>query len=198
MFSQAIYSIISPGWIITDVFGNNHFLFQSAYFWLSLPITILMSLLPRYLFKAWTFGYMPNDMDIVRWNRRLNPYRELKHVYFSSPLNLPTSMRRSTSRSRPVSIAGSVVTADPRTGSRTDMSTGLRSVHRGFDFATEEGGVAMRRIQSNLSERRQSSRNLALSEGEESKKKSPLRLFSLRSSARRKPATATRPTKTTD
>src|SRR5882762_4879791 len=115
MFSQAIYSIISPGWIITDVFGNNHFLFQSAYFWLSLPITILMSLLPRYLFKAWTFGYMPNDMDIMRWNRKLNPHRELKHGYFS-PLNLPTSMRRSTSRSRPVSIAGSVVTADPRTG----------------------------------------------------------------------------------
>jgi phospholipid-translocating ATPase len=31
------------------------------------------------------------------------------------------------------------------------MSTGIRSVHRGFDFATEEGGPAMRRLQSNLS-----------------------------------------------
>ncbi|KAG8217698.1 hypothetical protein J3R82DRAFT_5854 [Butyriboletus roseoflavus] len=46
--------------------------------------------------------------------------------------------------------------------SRTDMSTGVRSVHRGFDFATEEGGVAMRRMQSNLSERRQSNRHLPL------------------------------------
>lgn len=50
---------------------------------------------------------------------------------------------------------------DLRSASRTDMSTGVRSVHRGFDFATEEHGVAMRRMQSNLSERRQSSRNLA-------------------------------------
>ena len=41
------------------------------------------------------------------------------------------------------------------------MSTGIRSVHRGFDFSQEEGGVAIRRIQTNLSERRQSSRNLA-------------------------------------
>lgn len=34
------------------------------------------------------------------------------------------------------------------------MSTGLVSVDRGFDFATEEHGVEMRRVQTNLSERR--------------------------------------------
>lgn len=50
---------------------------------------------------------------------------------------------------------------DIRSASRTDMSTGIRSVHRGFDFATEEGGVAMSRMQSHLSERRTSSRNLS-------------------------------------
>jgi phospholipid-translocating ATPase len=68
---------------------------------------------------------------------------------------------------------------DMRSGSRTDMATGIRSVHRGFDFAMEEGGIALVRMQtyvnfinisaisdiscvlSNLSERRQSSRNLA-------------------------------------
>jgi phospholipid-translocating ATPase len=48
---------------------------------------------------------------------------------------------------------------DPRSTSRTDMATGLRSVHRGFDFATEENGVAMRRMQTNLSEVRASSRS---------------------------------------
>lgn len=45
---------------------------------------------------------------------------------------------------------------DIRSASRTDMSTGLTSVERGFDFATEEGGIAIQRIQTNLSERRQS------------------------------------------
>lgn len=40
------------------------------------------------------------------------------------------------------------------------MATGLTSVDRGFDFATEENGVEMHRVQSNLSERRMSKQNL--------------------------------------
>lgn len=43
---------------------------------------------------------------------------------------------------------------DCRAASRTDMATGLTSVDRGFDFAMEEGGVEIKRIQTNLSERR--------------------------------------------
>lgn len=35
------------------------------------------------------------------------------------------------------------------------MATGLVSQDRGFDFASEEGGVAMRRMQSRLSEHQQ-------------------------------------------
>jgi len=34
------------------------------------------------------------------------------------------------------------------------MATGTLSVDHGFDFPTEEHGVAMRRVQTNLSERR--------------------------------------------
>ena len=34
------------------------------------------------------------------------------------------------------------------------MSTGLVLVDRGFDFVTEEHGVEMRRVQTNLSEKR--------------------------------------------
>lgn len=72
-------------------------------------------------------------------------------------------------RSRPTSLYGmtdSVASLsqpmnEGRSGSRTDMSTGQRSIHRGFNFSTEENGVAIRRMQTNLSERRQSSRNLA-------------------------------------
>jgi phospholipid-translocating ATPase len=56
------------------------------------------------------------------------------------------------------------------------MSTGIRSVHRGFDFSMEEGGIAMRRMQTNLSERRQSSRSVNLS----GRKKSISRVLSLR------------------
>lgn len=34
---------------------------------------------------------------------------------------------------------------------QVDMSTGVRSQSRGYSFAQEDGGVAMRRMQSNLS-----------------------------------------------
>ena len=160
---------------------------------------------------------MPDDLDIVRWNRKINPTRDLGHdAYYDPPIaamRRSLSMRRSTSvrrsssrsRSRPVSIhsrADSVTTIelnrpapDMRAGSRTDMSTGQISVHRGFDFATEEGGVAMRRMQSNLSERRQSSRHLPLNEEDQDpkKRKGSLRLFSLRRAGRRKPSSPQKP-----
>ncbi|KAF7986654.1 hypothetical protein HWV62_26488 [Athelia sp. TMB] len=192
----AIYSVVSPGWFATGGWGNDHYLFHSAYFWLCLPITIIFSLMPRYLSKAWKLGYMPDDIDIVRRYHAMYPDRDLgKDAHFDVPLQAmkghakrsSTSIHQDTPGSgsaRPMSIAESVATIDGRrpsmnlrAGSRTDMSTGLASVHRGFDFATEEGGVAMRRIQTNLSERRASSRNLPLSE-QPTRKGS--RLFSLR------------------
>jgi phospholipid-translocating ATPase len=67
------------------------------------------------------------------------------------------------------------------------MSTGERIPNRGFNFSTEEHGVAMRRMQTNLSERRQSSRNLALP-GQPKKKLS--HVFSVRKGfLRKKPST---------
>ena len=55
---------------------------------------------------------------------------------------------------RPRQHAGMASTTSLAMGSRTDMSTGLQlTPSRGFDFSTEEGGVAIRRIQTGLSER---------------------------------------------
>jgi len=54
---------------------------------------------------------------------------------------------------------------DIRSASRTDMATGMTSVDRGFDFATEEGGVAMQRMQTNLSERREANRKGSIGKG---------------------------------
>ena len=64
---------------------------------------------------------------------------------------------------------------DYRSGSRTDMATGVTGRHRGFDFATEEGGVAIQRMQTNLSERYSQSR-VNLSREEESPKRRKLTL----------------------
>ena len=154
--------------------GNDHYLFQSAYFWFGLIITFFISMLPRYVAKAYRVHYMPNDIDILRIVHKQQPYRDLSTDPLAGgrftddgllkPLDtlekVPT--RQQTRRreeddlyvmqQRPLPHAHPLAAV----GSRTDMSTGLpMGTDRGFDFSTEEGGVAIRRIQTNLSERNQ-------------------------------------------
>ncbi|KAI5116853.1 hypothetical protein M0805_006806 [Coniferiporia weirii] len=169
----AIYSVISPGWFYVPVFGNDHYLFHSAIFWLVLPITICFSLLPRYITKAYKENYAATDIDKLRRVRRDFPSRLSREELLGE---LPRK------RQSMAAYMGSRPSLVDRRGSRTDMATGERGVHRGFDFAQEEGGIAIQRIQTNLSERRQH----VLSEGKRGSGKerkktvgSRLRVFSL-------------------
>ncbi|GAW03664.1 phospholipid-translocating P-type ATPase [Lentinula edodes] len=171
----AIYDLISPGWFYTPVYGNNIFVFHSAYFWLCLPLTVCLALAPRYILKAYKFIFTPDDLDIMRWANKINPDRDYaKEAYLHNGL---AALRRSSSRAISTrdaegsasnlslhttdsyrrsrsALPGPQQSTASFSASRTDMSTGIRSVHRGFDFSVEEGGPAMRRMQSNLSERR--------------------------------------------
>ncbi|KAF9016585.1 phospholipid-translocating P-type ATPase [Hymenopellis radicata] len=203
-----VYNAISPGWFVTLVYGNNTFLFQSPLFWLSMPITVCVSLLPRYVAKAWQFGFVPNDIDILRYIAKTDPHRDLaRDAYLDGrglkamrrevPADQDDALSRRTSRSSYASVAPATSnirphqgssSADVRSASRTDMSTGIRSVHRGFDFATEEGGVAMRRMQSNLSSRRNLGETSQTREGKPSEPRK--KVFSLRKGLlKRKPPT---------
>ncbi|KAJ7507724.1 phospholipid-translocating ATPase [Mycena galericulata] len=171
----AIYSLIAPGYAVTALYGNDHYVLESAYFWLALLFTFIVAFTPRYMAKAWNFGYNPSDIDIMRWMKEKEPHRDLATEVHTQGHSLgamkrprPASVAASQA-SRRTSRVGSIMTLDHRgpsidvrSASRTDLATGLVSVDRGFDFATEENGVAMRRMQSNLSEKRMSSRNLAL------------------------------------
>lgn len=172
-----VYNSISPGWFVTNVYGNNHFLFGSVYFWLSQPLVIAIALLPRYLYRAWRLGYDPGDLETLRYLRKMDPNLD---IGTACRLNRQDRYLRPPSRSRtprPVSLISAISGTptdrsvdynsmdnggipDVRLASRTDMSTGVCSIHRGFDFVTEEGGVAIRRMQTNLSERWQSNRDL--------------------------------------
>ena len=148
------------------VYGNNHFLFHSAYFWLSIPLTIFLSLAPRLLLKAWKSTYDPGDLETFQYLQTKYPNADLSR--FSGAEQVPALAmlkRRASLASRPSSRVSSVASLverqsiraasiDVHMRSRTDMSTGLVSVDRGFDFATEEHGVEMRRVQTNLSEKR--------------------------------------------
>ncbi|KIY66080.1 phospholipid-translocating P-type ATPase [Cylindrobasidium torrendii FP15055 ss-10] len=179
-----IYSAIPPTSIETVLYGNYYFLAASAYFWLSILLVVFLSLAPRVIAKTIKFNFMPDDLDIVRYVRKNDPYRDFRndsetHLGIgmtimkenrgrtrAASIYSRRSSRRSSMRSRSrasrtssfyeddISRPGYVM--DIRAQSMTDMSTGLVSVDRGFDFATEENGVAIQRIQTNLTERRQS------------------------------------------
>ncbi|KAI0374619.1 phospholipid-translocating P-type ATPase [Pilatotrama ljubarskyi] len=143
----AVYSAISPGWFPTFVYGNNHYLFSSAIFWLSIFLVINLALLPRYVAKAYKFAFAPNDIDRARWIHKLDPTHDFSQDRHGGLADVSISgvRKRAHARLRP----------HPFHASRTDMSTGMRSVNRGFDFATEENGIAIQRMQSHLSERHQ-------------------------------------------
>ncbi|KAI0273495.1 hypothetical protein BC834DRAFT_1024630 [Gloeopeniophorella convolvens] len=146
----AIYSIIAPGWFVTHVYGNDHFLFRSALFWFGIPITVLLALLPRYLYEAWQFGFHPNDLDILRWNYKLKPNMSLIHDAYLRSEEHVNARTPTTPYSATAGPSGRPSTSAAQ-GSQIDMSTGMRSQSRGYNFAQEENGVAISRMQSNLS-----------------------------------------------
>ncbi|KAF8582656.1 phospholipid-translocating P-type ATPase [Ramaria rubella] len=162
-----IYSLIAPGWIYVPVYGNAYFLFRSALFWFSILIAFCLALLPRFLFKSIQRQYWPTDIDIVKEIRLLHPEFDIQRhpllggrnkarEHITSADSGPSS--RSASRLRSYSPHGLGIgrpSMEAAGRSVTDMSLGgVQSTHRGFDFASEEGGVHIRRMQSNLSERR--------------------------------------------
>jgi len=146
----AIYSAITPKTFSTPIYGNDHYLFHSAYYWLGLLFMVPLALLPRFAAKAYKFTFHPSDIDRVRYLHKLDPEHDFRKDREQGGIPY---IKRSVSTSRGVKRR-SILQRGTRAGmgSRTDMSTGLRSHNNtGFDFSMEENGVALRRLQSNLS-----------------------------------------------
>lgn len=101
---------------------------------------------------AWSFGFNPNDLDILNWNYKIKPDMDLIHeAYLNSGEHVEDRILDDTSpRNESPPPLGPPSTMQGK-GSHIDMSTGLRSQSRGYSFAQEENGAAMRRMQSNLS-----------------------------------------------
>lgn len=130
-------------------------------------------MLPRYIAKAYRVLYLPNDIDILRVVRKQHPHLDMAYHpmiggHFATgdrtPRSRPATLdgyqdpeyEEGTELRRPHMPAASGSGSHGPMGRQTDMSTGLQlTPSRGFDFSTEEGGVAIRRIQTGLSERHQ-------------------------------------------
>lgn len=97
--------------------------------------------------KAYKFIFNPSDIDRVRYLHKLNPEHDFTRDREQGGVEY---IKRSVSTSRGVRRK-SLIHRGPRMGSRTDMATGTRTQNTGFDFSMEENGVALRRLQSNLS-----------------------------------------------
>ncbi|KAL0571364.1 hypothetical protein V5O48_010602 [Marasmius crinis-equi] len=211
-----INSTISPSTTWTFVYGNYHYLCRSAYFWLGILLVVALALAPRFIIKTYKASMNPGDIDIVRYIRRYGPYHDLTAKSSDVHLGIGlTEMKKRRNRLSQASAADRVSRRSSRSSlmtverpsrpgtalavrsvSRMDMSTGMVSTERGFDFATEENGPAIRRIQTNLSERRLSSRHLpgiiedSKGKGSDHHHHHPSRMFSLtRSFKRKKPGT---------
>ncbi|KAI0683336.1 phospholipid-translocating P-type ATPase, partial [Cytidiella melzeri] len=146
----AIYSIIKPSWFVTPVYGNDHYLFHSALFWLGLFFTIPLALLPRIACKSYKSMFHPSDLDRVRYLHKIDPDHDFRHDRDSGGVDYLKRVISMTHGVRRKSLLAPKQ-AGPRTGSRTDMATGMRTTNTGYDFSMEENGVALRRLQSNLS-----------------------------------------------
>lgn len=132
---------------------------------------------------------MPDDIDILRWVRKVEPERQFNTADVDGDPTLERMRRQPSEASRVDTMSRASSRNDPpvrpsvdlRSASRTDMATGIRSIHRGFDFSEEEGGPAMRRMQTNISERRASSRHLPMVDEARPTKRSSLgNMFSMR------------------
>ncbi|TIC68580.1 phospholipid-translocating P-type ATPase [Wallemia mellicola] len=142
----AVYSALSPQLVWTNLWGNEELVFHSALFWFCLIFTVIFSLMPRYVFKAYKFQFHPDDINIIQYVQK----KDDDHDFENDPL-MQSHLRNTYTKdneyppNRPSSV---------RSGQRIDMSTGQRSTGRNqtFGFDQEENGYAMQRLQSHLSE----------------------------------------------
>ena len=109
-----------------------------------------LALLPRLICKSYKTMFNPSDLDRVRYLHKLHPEHDFRKDRDSGGVDY---LKRTLSMTHGVKRKSLLLHRrnDPRSGSRTDMATGLRTVNTGFDFSMEENGVALRRLQSNLS-----------------------------------------------
>ncbi|GAA5931924.1 uncharacterized protein JCM15063_001604 [Sporobolomyces koalae] len=95
----AVYSAFAPSLIWTYVWGNNQFLWPSAYWWLGLAITIVLSLAPRFVYMLVNDNYFPSDVDICRAIDARDPNHDWAHDPYMPKTELPSKFERVDSAS---------------------------------------------------------------------------------------------------
>lgn len=151
---SAVYAAFKPSLIWTYVWGNNDFLWPSAYWWLGLLFTIILCLAPRYLYRFVKESYFPDDVDILRAIEKYDPDHDWLHDPNMpqpaaeqgqfEPAAAPTPDSASASSpiiTRSANEPGAFPLARVRTDQSFthDLSTGRSRVGTGSRYAFDEG-----------------------------------------------------------
>ncbi|WAR60038.1 hypothetical protein PtB15_11B680 [Puccinia triticina] len=154
----AVYSAIKPDWIWSVAYGNNHFLWPAAYWWLGLMIVIVLSLAPHYVTKYYTETYYPNDFQILKYVNREHPGHDFQadeqmpfkrenekyaegeaHTTGANKQDEPALLERMKSEQPSLHPIRPEILRS-RTSLTHDMATGQLSPHgRGFNFDQADG-----------------------------------------------------------
>ncbi|GAA5888077.1 hypothetical protein JCM6882_000274 [Rhodosporidiobolus microsporus] len=155
----AVYSAFPPDLIWTEVWGNNQALWPSAYWWLLLLFTILLSLAPRYFYRYIKENYYPTDIDILRQIEKRDPNHDWYHdpampqhegkipLFERASLEVQDTASASPMIGRRPSVASSRRVRDSYQLGRVntersmthDMSTGQARPGHGSGYAFDEG-----------------------------------------------------------
>lgn len=146
-----IYAAFHPKTMWTYSWGNNHLLYDSAYFWFCGVLTILLSLLPRFVWKVGKSVLAPTDVDICRYIHKLDPNHDFVHDPAMPGLRALQAYGAGISAPAGATPTGGVGAGDgvalalrPMSSRASsvhyDMLTGTARPNRGYSFSQEEVG----------------------------------------------------------
>ena len=126
----AVYAAISPGWIWTDFYGLNQFLWPSAYWWFGLIFCFVLAFIPRYLTRYDKDWYNQADDTILKAVHRRDP----NHDFVNDPM-IPSVKQRQAYRASDADEGLPMQTMAQQGRRMTDATGNLVPVSsRGFAF----------------------------------------------------------------
>ena len=83
----AVYAAFPPSLIWTYVWGGNYLWWPSAYFWLGIMFSLVLSFLPRLIWRYCQENYFPTDIEILNIVDKKDPNHDWRHdPYLPQPV----------------------------------------------------------------------------------------------------------------
>ncbi len=160
-----IYAAFKPNQIWTYSWGNNHYLYGSAYFWFTGICTVIVSLLPRLIWKMYRTSYYPTDIDILRYVQKVDnnhdfirdPYMPARRAAEQYGMPLPPSGYGQQAQEAGATDMAEMHPLQPvqsrASSTHFDMLTGEERPNRGYNFSAEDASTTKQRRRHSIRDR---------------------------------------------